>query len=93
MCPASHPDLFSSDVPEAARFADVVHAAGVDVQRPTCRLVSARYLHEDGGGIEIIEYLSKGPCFPYSNCAGRCLTGFNFEVSKEKARYDLHGLL
>jgi hypothetical protein len=93
MCPASHSDLFSSDVPEAARFADVVHAAGVDVQRPTCRLVSARYLHEDGGGIEIIEYLSKGPCFPYSNCAGRCLTGFNFEVSKEKVRYDLCGLL
>ena len=91
--PALHSDLLSSDVPEAARFADIVHAAGVDVQRPTCRLVCARYLHETGGGIEIIEYLSKGPCFPYSNCAGRCLTGFNFEVSKEKVRYDLCGLL
>jgi hypothetical protein len=93
MRPASHSDLFSSEVPEAVRFADIVHAAGVDVQRPTCRLVSARVLHEDGGGIEIIEYLSKGPCFPYSNCAGRCLTGFNFEVSKEKVQYDLRGLL
>ena len=89
---ASHADLLSSEVPEAARFADIVHAAGVDVQRPTCRLVCARYLHESGGGIEIIEYLSKGPCFPYSNCAGRCLTGFNFEISKEKVRYDLCGL-
>jgi hypothetical protein len=93
MGPASHVDLLSSDVPEAARFADVVHAAGFDVQRPTCRLVCARYLHESGGGIEIIEYLSKGPCFPYSNCAGRCLTGFNFEVSKEKMHYDLRGFL
>jgi hypothetical protein len=92
MGPASRSDLLSSDVLEAARFADIVHAAGVDVQRPTCRLVCARYLHESGGGIEIIEYLSKGPCFPYSNCAGRCLTGFNFEVSKEKVRYGLRGL-
>jgi hypothetical protein len=91
---ASHYDLLSSDVSEAARFADIVHAAGVDVQHPTCRLVCARYLHEEaGGGIEMIEYLSKGPCFPYSNCAGRCLTGFNFEVSKEKVRYDLRALL
>jgi hypothetical protein len=89
----SHSDLLSSDVPETARFADIVHAAGVDVQRPTCRLVCARYLHESDGGIEIIEYLSKGPCFPYSNCAGRCLTGFNFEVSKEKVHYDLRGFL
>ena len=89
---ASHADLLSSDVPEAARFADVVHAAGVDVQRPTCRLVCARYLHESGGGIEIVEYLSKGPCFPYSNCAGRCLTGFDFEVSKEEVWYDLRGI-
>jgi hypothetical protein len=91
--PGSYSDLLSSDVPEAARFADIVHAAGVDVQRPTCRLVCARYLLESGGGIEIIEYLSKGPCFPYSNCAGRCLTGFNFEVSKEKVHYDLRGFL
>ena len=91
--PASHVDLLSSNVPEAARFADIVHAAGVDVQRPTCRLVCARYLHESGGGIELIEYVSKGPCFPYSNCAGRCLTGFNFEVSKEKVWYDLREIL
>ena len=93
MGPASHSQLLSSDIPEVARFADVVHAAGADVQYPTCRLVCARHLHESGGGIEVIEYLSKGPCFPYSNCAGRCLTGFNFEVSKEKARYDLRGIL
>ena len=92
VCPGAV-DLLSSNVPEAARFADIVHAAGVDVQRPTCRLVCARYLHESGGGIELIEYVSKGPCFPYSNCAGRCLTGFNFEVSKEKVWYDLRGIL
>lgn len=92
MGPAAHSDFLSSDVPEAARFADIVHAAGVDVQRPTCRLVCARYLHESGGAIEVIEYLSKGPCFPYSNCAGRCLTGFNFEISKEKVWYDLRAL-
>jgi len=67
MCPVSHSDLFSSDVPEATRFADVVHAAGV------YRLVYARCLHEDSGGVETIEHPSKGPCFPYSNCAGRCL--------------------
>jgi hypothetical protein len=82
-------NLLNHQVPEAARFTDVVRAAGHDLYRPTCRLVCARYLHESDGSIEIIEYLSKGPCFPYSKCAGKCRTGFHFEVLKEKVRYDL----
>jgi hypothetical protein len=82
-------NLLSHQVPEAARFTDVVRAAGQDLYRPTCRLVCARYLHESDGSIELTEYLSKGPCFPYSKCAGKCRTGFLFEVLKEKVRYDL----
>lgn len=83
-------DLLSYQVPEAARFADIATAAaGVDLQRPACRLMCARYLHESAGGIEIVEYLGKGPCYPYSKCAGRCLTGFQFEKSKDEVRYAL----
>jgi hypothetical protein len=82
-------NLLNHQVPEAARFTDIVRAAGHDLYRPTCRLVCARYLHESDGSIEIIEYLSKGPCFPYSKCAGKCRTGFHFEVLKEQVRYDL----
>lgn len=82
-------NLLSQQAPEPARFADIVHAAAGDLYRPACRLVCARYLHESGGGIEIIEYLSKGPCFPYSKCAGKCRTGFHFEMLKEAVRYDL----
>jgi hypothetical protein len=81
--------MLSHQVSEAVRFTDIVHAAGEDLYRPTCRLVCARYLHESGGSIEIVEFLSKGPCFPYSKCAGKCRTGFHFEVLKEKVRYDL----
>lgn len=83
-------DLLSYQVLEAARFADIATAAaGADLQRPACRLLCARYLHESAGGIEIVEYLGKGPCYPYSKCAGRCLTGFEFEKSKDEVRYDL----
>jgi hypothetical protein len=82
-------NLLSHQVPEAARFTDIVRAAGQDLHRPTCRLVCARYLHESDDSIEITEYLSKGPCFPYSKCAGKCRTGFHFEVLKGKVRYDL----
>jgi hypothetical protein len=81
--------LPSDAVPEAARFTDTVREAGQDLYRPTCRLVCARYLHESGGGIELIEYLSKGPCFPYSNCAGKCRTGFHFEILKKEVQYNL----
>jgi hypothetical protein len=81
-------ELLSDTVPEAARFTDTVRAAGADLHRPTCRLVCARYLHESNGGIELTEYLSKGPCFPYSKCAGKCRTGFHFDMLKE-VRYDL----
>lgn len=86
-----HADLLSYEVPEVARFADFVSAAGLDIQRPTCRLVCARYLHESIGDIEIVEYLSKGPCFPYSKCAGKCRTGFYFEISKVPVWYSLSG--
>jgi hypothetical protein len=82
-------NLPSDSVPEAARFTDTVREAGQDLYRPTCRLVCARYLHESGGGIELIEYLSKGPCFPYSNCAGKCRTGFHFEILKKEVQYNL----
>ncbi|KAM0716754.1 hypothetical protein Q7P37_008199 [Cladosporium fusiforme] len=82
-------DLLSHQVPEAARFADVATAACDDIQRPACRLVCARYLHESDGEIEVVEYFGKGPCYPYSKCAGRCLTGFRFEKSKEAVRYAL----
>ena len=79
-------ELLSDRVPEAARFTDTVRAAGEDLYRPTCRLICARYLHESDGVIELTEYLSKGPCFPYSKCAGKCRTGFHFKTVKE-ARY------
>ena len=82
-------DLQSDTVPEAARFTDTVRAAGDDLNRPTCRLVCARYRHESDGGIELIEYLSKGPCFPYSKCAGKCRTGFHFEILKTEVLYNL----
>ena len=82
-------DLPSDAVPEAARFTDTVRVAGEDLHRPTCRLLCARYLHESDGSIELTEYLSKGPCFPYSNCAGKCRTGFHFEISKKEVRYNL----
>jgi hypothetical protein len=82
-------DLLSDAVPEAARFTDTVRVAGEDLHRPTCRLLGARYLHESDGRIEITEYLSKGPCFPYSNCAGKCRTGFHFEILKKPAQYKL----
>lgn len=82
--------LQGHQVPEQARFADIARAAGSeDVQRPTCRIVCARYLHESTGEVEIVEYLSKGPCYPYSKCAGKCRTGFNFLLSKDKTRYRL----
>lgn len=82
-------DLPSDAVPEAARFTDTVRVAGQDLYRPTCRLVCARYLHESDGSIELIEYLSKGPCFPYSKCAGKCRTGFHFEILKKEVQYNL----
>ena len=86
-------DLGCGQVPEAARLADITRAAGDDLNRPVCRLVCARYLHESGGGVEVVEYLSKGPCYPYTKCAGHCLTGFNFEKSKGEVRYSLPGLM
>jgi hypothetical protein len=79
----------SDAVPEAARFTDTVRVAGEDLYRPTCRLVCARYLHESDGSIELIEYSSKGPCFPYSNCAGKCRTGFHFKQEKKEVQYNL----
>lgn len=86
-------DLLSHQVPEAARFADVATAAESDIQRPACRLVCARYLHEsEACGIEVVEYLGKGPCYPYSRCAGRCLTGFQWEKSKQEVRYVVDGI-
>lgn len=89
------PDLQSSimlshPIPEAARFSDTVRAAVPNLHRPTCRLVCARYRHESDSSIELTEYLSSGPCFPYSKCAGKCLTGFNFELSKEAVQYILY---
>lgn len=85
-------DLLSHQVPEAARFADIATAAASgDIQRPACRLICARYLHESDGGIEIVEYFGRGPCYPYSKCAGKCLTGFQFAKSKEEERYVLPG--
>lgn len=81
--------LLNHQVPEAARFTDIVRAAGEDLHRPTCKLVCARYLHQSNGSIEVIKYLSKGPCFPYSKCAGKCRTGFHFEILEQAVRYDL----
>lgn len=82
-------DLLSHQVPESARFGDIARAAGGDLQLPACRLVCARYLHEADGVIEVVEYWSRGPCFPYSKCAGKCRTGFHFEKSKEEVQYRL----
>lgn len=90
MTPTSLATNPSSDaVPEAARFTDTVRVAGEDLYRPTCRLICARYLHESDGSIELIEYSSKGPCFPYSKCAGKCRSGFHFEISKKEVQYNL----
>jgi hypothetical protein len=81
--------LSSHQVPEAARFTDTVRAAGEDLHRPTCLLTCARYLHGSDGIIELTKYISKGPCFPYSKCAGKCRTGFHFESLGEPVRYEL----